>query len=102
MEHEIHFLKTATLVAPFTLRIEFEDGSVQTINFEPMLRGELFGSLRDPAIFSQFAIDPEVRTLVWPNGADFDPATLYHWRTEGPLLIARAQNWDTCPVEQNN
>jgi hypothetical protein len=24
-------------------------------------------------------IDPEVHTLVWPHGADFDPANLHDW-----------------------
>lgn len=23
--------------------------------------------------------DPELRTLVWPNGADFDPYVLHDW-----------------------
>jgi len=26
--------------------------------------------------FSRVPIDPEVRTLMWPNGADLDPAIL--------------------------
>ena len=59
-----------------------------------MLRGELYGPLRDPALFSQVRIDPEVRTLVWPNGADFDPATLHDWPTYSSLLIAKAQGWE--------
>ena len=44
-----------------------------------MLAGELYGALRDPELFSQVRVDPEVKTLVWPNGADFDPATLHDW-----------------------
>lgn len=35
--------------------------------------------LRDIQLFNSVAIDPEVHTLVWPNGADFDPATLDDW-----------------------
>jgi hypothetical protein len=31
-------------------------------------------------LFNQVRIDPEVHTLVWPNGADFDPAMLHDWR----------------------
>jgi hypothetical protein len=48
-------------------------------NFEPILRGELLGPLRDPVEFARVKIDPEVHTLVWPSGADFDPATLHDW-----------------------
>jgi len=32
--------------------------------------GELFGPLHD-IVFSSVRIDPEVHTLVWPNGSDF-------------------------------
>jgi len=30
-------------------------------------------------VFRQVRLDPEVHTVVWPNGADFDPATLHDW-----------------------
>lgn len=37
----------------------------------------VFEPLRDPAVFSQFEIHNEFRTLVWPNGADFAPEFLH-------------------------
>ncbi|HXE63837.1 MAG TPA: DUF2442 domain-containing protein [Bryobacteraceae bacterium] len=61
--------------SPYTIRTVFEDRTEQVINFEPVLRGEWYGPLRNPAAFNQVRLDPEARTLVWPNGADFDPAT---------------------------
>ena len=76
------------------MRVRFEDGSDQQIDFRPVLRGPLFGPLQAPALFNQVRLDPEVRTLVWPNGADFDPATLHNWPEEGPLLSARARQWE--------
>ena len=68
--------------APYTLRVCFDDDTEQTIDFQAILEGELFGPLRDVSLFNQVRIDPEVHTLVWPNGADFDPATL-HERNRG-------------------
>jgi len=42
-------------------------------------RGELYGPLRDVVVFNRARLDPEARTLVWPNRADFEPTTLHDW-----------------------
>jgi hypothetical protein len=44
-----------------------------------ILAGELYGPLLDLKLFNQVRLDQEVYTLVWPNDADFDPATLHNW-----------------------
>ena len=50
------------IVAPYTLRIVFDDAAEQIIDFEPILRGELYGPLRDPRLFNQVALDTEAGT----------------------------------------
>ena len=82
------------IVAPYTLRIVFADASEQVIDFEPVLRGEMFGPLRDLALFNGVALDREARTLVWPNGADFDPATLHQWPRCKAAFIEMATQWE--------
>ena len=66
------------IVGPYTLSVTFDDGTSQTIDFEPVLYGYYYSPLRDKKVFNQVRLDPEVHTLVWPNDADFDPATLYN------------------------
>jgi hypothetical protein len=77
MSHAIYRVETFSIVAPYTLSVGFDDGSSRRIDFAPILHGELFGPLRDLHLFEQVKVDPEVHTLVWPSGADFDPATLH-------------------------
>lgn len=79
MKHEIYRITSVSVVGPQALHLEFNDGTSQTINFESVLAGELYAPLRDPKVFRQVTLDPEVHTVVWPNGADFDPATLHDW-----------------------
>ena len=78
--------------APYTLRVCFDDETEQVIDFQTILEGDVFGPLRDAALFSQVRIDPEVHTLVWPNGADFDPATLHDFE-HFPELQGMAKRW---------
>ena len=94
MVHPIYRVVSFDVVAPYTLRVRFDDESEQTIDFQPVLAGELFRPLRDLAQFNQARIDPEVQTLVWPNGADFDPATLHDWPDHVEALKTLAQRWD--------
>jgi Protein of unknown function (DUF2442) len=96
--HPIFRVERFRIVGPYTLEVAFDDGSLQTIDFSPILSGELYRPLRDLALFNRVAIDPEVRTLVWPNGADFDPATLHDWPNHVEALTARARRWATLPA----
>jgi len=93
MSHQIHKVVSFKKVAPFTLRLGFEDGTHQVIDFHPVLMGELYGPLTDSHLFDQVRLDEEVQTLVWPNGVDFDPATLHDWPQSGPKLEALAKSW---------
>lgn len=94
MQHPIYRVRDFAIVGDFTLRVTFDDATEQVINFGPVLAGELFGPLRDLALFNQVGLDQEVHTLVWPNGADFDPATLHDWPLHVPALAARARGWE--------
>ena len=98
MSHAIYRVTKFTIVGPFTLQVSFDDESEQLIDFRPMLAGELYAPLRDIEVFNQVTIDPEVHTLVWPNGADFDPATLHDWPQLKEALIERARRWELVPA----
>lgn len=94
MKHEIFKVVNVNVVAPYTLEIEFSDTTKQVIDFLPVLNGELFEPLRDLSIFNLVKIDEEAHTIIWPNGADFDPATLHDWGLYQSEIINRAQQWD--------
>ena len=96
--HPIYRVSAFSHIGPHTLRIVFDDGVERVIDFEPVLVGTLFGPLRDPTVFNGVQIDPEVHTLVWPNGADFDPATLHDWPDHIEALAARAKQWRLHPA----
>jgi hypothetical protein len=79
MSHPIYRVISFAIVEPYTLRVDFDDQTTRTIDFRPVLQGELWGPLQDREMFDRVQIDDEVHTLVWPSGADFDPATLHDW-----------------------
>ena len=96
--HLICRVTSFDILGPYILRVHFDDDSAQVINFEPILAGELYRPLRALAVFNQVRIDPEVHTLVWPNGADFDPATLHDWPQHVEALTARARGWEAASI----
>ena len=93
MLHPIHRVTRFDIVGAYTLTVAFTDGTTQEINFRPVLRGALFGPLRDLAVFNAVALDQEAGTLTWPNGADFDPETLHDWPKYEQELVAMARRW---------
>jgi len=95
MNHHLVKVTNFAIVGDYTLLVRFDDGTEQVIDFEPVLHGYYYGLLRDLDFFNQVRLDPEIHTLVWPNGADFDPATLYHWNEgDGAELAERARQWE--------
>ena len=93
MPHAIHRVLSFEIIGPYGLRVQFQDGVSQDIDFLPVLRGPLFGPLRDLPIFNAVQLDDEVYTLAWPNGADFDPETLHDWPDVVSLLIESVSRW---------
>lgn len=102
MNHGIYRVKAFRIVGPYKLRVDFDDGESQTIDFSSVLEGELYGPLRDRDLFEQVRIDPEIHTLVWPNGADFDPATLHDWPEVAAEFEAMARRWAQAAAGQQS
>jgi hypothetical protein len=96
--YELFDVTDFTLTAAYTLRVEFSDGSEQTINFEPILYGPMFGPLRDLSLFNQVKLDPEIGTLVWPTGADIDPTVLHDWPEHVEAIIKRRKEQYVVPA----
>jgi hypothetical protein len=93
MKYKFYKVESFEIVGPYTLNITFDDGVIQVINFESVLHGELYGPLQDLKLFNQVKIDPEIKTLVWPNDADFDPETLHDWPVYEKRFKRLAKNW---------
>lgn len=64
----------------YRLRVTFADGKVSDVDLSEKLSGEvgpIFEPLRDKTFFAKVVVDPELRTVVWPNGADLAPDALH-------------------------
>jgi hypothetical protein len=77
----------------FRLRkIISNDLEAQSVKSVLQIRCQNFSRIR------KVKIDPEVHTLVWPKGADFDPATLHDWPDYSSELARRARKWELTPA----
>lgn len=62
----------------FQVEVSFTDGTERVIDLARYLHGPVFNAVReDPKVFRSLSVDPELGTIVWPNGADIDPDVLY-------------------------
>jgi hypothetical protein len=98
MSHAIYRVIGFKIVEPYTLEIQFDDEQTRVINFRPVLTGNLYSPLLDEKFFNQVEIDPEIHTLVWPNGADFDPAILHDWPQYLGEMKKLAKRWASVEV----
>ncbi len=61
----------------YVLWLRFSDGLEGEVDLAHELTGEVFAPLRDQHAFAQVSVHPELRTVTWPNGADFAPEFLH-------------------------
>lgn len=66
----------ARYVSGHTLWLRFGDGVEGEVDLSSEIHGEVFEPLKELEYFRRFQVHPELRTLVWPNGADFAPEFL--------------------------
>lgn len=66
----------AEYVGGYRIWLRFDDGAEGEVDLAGELTGPVFQPLRSLRIFRRFRLHPELRTLVWPNGADFAPEFL--------------------------
>jgi hypothetical protein len=100
MTHPVYRVTGFEIVGPHTLRVEFDDATTHVIDFSDMLVGDIYGPLQDEHVFRGVAIDPEVHTLVWPSGADFDPAVLHDWPAHANEMRRLAKRWRAAGPDQ--
>jgi hypothetical protein len=65
------------VIGDHQLRLTFKDGLVGDVDFTGRRWRGVSEPLADPDFFAQARVDPEIRTVVWPNGYDMAPETLY-------------------------
>src|SRR5688572_3141904 len=61
--------------ARYRIHVTFNDGTAASVDFAPWLSGPVFEPLKGLGYFRKFFVDGG--TVVWPNGADIAPETLY-------------------------
>ena len=71
-------LSEATPTGGYTVHVRFEDATTADVDLSYLLDyGGVFEPLCDPDYFRRLRADAEGGTIVWPNGADIAPETLY-------------------------
>lgn len=66
----------ARYVAGFSVWLRFADGLEGEVDLSRELTGPIFEPLQDVEEFRRLRLHPELRTIVWPNGAGLAPEFL--------------------------
>ena len=65
----------------FDIYVKFNDGKEGVINLEAYMNNKqdhsIFGLLKEKEHFKKMRFDQDLDTVVWDNGADIAPETLY-------------------------
>lgn len=66
-------IKSVKYISDYTIWVAFDDGTEGQVDLDGHLNGSVFDPLKDKELFSKVSVDPELETIIWPNGADLAP-----------------------------
>ncbi len=69
-------VKSAKYIDDYRIWVSFDDGTEGEVDLSNVLSGPAFTPLRDKSLFGRLCVDPDLETIVWPNGADLAPEYL--------------------------
>ena len=69
-------IKSAHYITDFKIWVSFDDGTTGEVDLKDSLNGPVFEPLKNVEVFAKVSVDPELETVVWPNGADLAPEFL--------------------------
>lgn len=85
----------ASIVSEYRVALTFEDGELREIDLRELLSFTgMFEPLEDPDYFAKLRVEPDVGTIVWPNGADVCPDVLYEKSRPLGQITASAERED--------
>ena len=70
-------VKEAKYLHGYVIWLRFNDGAEGLVDLKDELYGEVFEPLKDIDRFKSLKVDPDLKTIVWSNGADLAPEFLY-------------------------
>lgn len=80
-------INSAKYLSGYKLWIAFDDGTSGEVDLSNELKGSMFEPLKDLAEFQNVTVDPELETIVWPNGADLAPEFLKALQSKQSQLL---------------
>ncbi|MCY4283095.1 MAG: DUF2442 domain-containing protein [Gammaproteobacteria bacterium] len=78
----------------YRVEISFSDGKQGVADLKDVLKGPIFAPLKEKSLFAALAVDKELETIAWPNGADLAPEYLYYQAFKNePALQEQFERW---------
>jgi hypothetical protein len=102
---DYHEIIDAVWIQGYMVRVTFDDLLTAVLDLEKYLGRGIFKELRRIGKFKQLRVDAELGTIVWPNGADIAPETLYRdyfsaGRPGGRALVPDGQGLSVAAVKE--
>jgi hypothetical protein len=74
------YVTSVRYISGYVVELTFSDGAKGEVDLSGELYGRLFEPLKDVNEFRKVRVEPDLSTIVWPNGADIAPDYLYELR----------------------